>query len=308
MRHLALLGLIVSLVFPSAVGAAEAADSPSPAISSQTDAAPTASLALPPGFTYTQCPAITDSVYRLYTAYFGRNPEESGFNYWLSSYASGERGLEEISDFFASSEEFTTRYGDVNNEEFVRLIYTNVMGREADAQGLNYWLGQLDSGAINRGQAMISFSESQEYVYQTLSTTPSAGYFGWYDVGTTWQCSAGSTSIGRFGSPGFDIVLYNHSSQPQTITLGGTAGDRILETFTFDLEPWGMSIFTLGETDFDLIEMTTSQNVGWGAVWHSTWFPEDRSGWGDGEAAQRESLDLSSGSLHTTIDRTSLFG
>jgi len=38
-----------------------------------------------------------------------------------------------------------------------------VLGRGADAGGLNYWVGQLDAGALNRGGIMVNFSESPEY-------------------------------------------------------------------------------------------------------------------------------------------------
>ena len=41
-------------------------------------------------------------------------------------------------------------------------LYNNVLGRDADASGLNYWLGQLDSGAETRYEVLLGFAESAE--------------------------------------------------------------------------------------------------------------------------------------------------
>lgn len=46
--------------------------------------------------------------------------------------------------------------------QFVSLLYTNALHRTADTAGLNYWVGQLSSGAQTRAQALIRFSESAE--------------------------------------------------------------------------------------------------------------------------------------------------
>ena len=42
--------------------------------------------------------------------------------------------------FFGRSSEFTALYGQTTNEQFVDLVYENVLGREADAEGKAYWL------------------------------------------------------------------------------------------------------------------------------------------------------------------------
>ena len=37
-----------------------------------------------------------------------------------------------------------------------------MLDREADTDGLNYWLGQLNSGAETRYEVLLGFSESAE--------------------------------------------------------------------------------------------------------------------------------------------------
>ena len=45
---------------------------------------------------------------------------------------------------------------------YVNTLYQNVLSRYADVGGLNYWLGQLHSGAETRYEVLLGFSESVE--------------------------------------------------------------------------------------------------------------------------------------------------
>ncbi|MGN6695610.1 MAG: DUF4214 domain-containing protein, partial [Aquihabitans sp.] len=102
-----------------------------------------------------------DPVIRLFSAYFLRKPDPSGLNYWLNKRRSGTK-LDSISSTFAGSNEFKTRYGTLSNNAFVKLVYQNVLGRNGDAGGINYWTNQLDLKRKSRGQVMTGFSESNE--------------------------------------------------------------------------------------------------------------------------------------------------
>ena len=44
----------------------------------------------------------------------------------------------------------------------MNTLYQNVLGRAPDTSGLNYWLGQLNSGAETRYEALLGFAESAE--------------------------------------------------------------------------------------------------------------------------------------------------
>ncbi len=109
--------------------------------------------------------ALDGQVSRLYRAYFQRDPDAAGFVYWRDQRAGGN-GLESVSDAFAASPEFQATYGALDNGAFVDLVYGNVLGRPADPSGRAYWLGQLAAGA-SRGQVMVGFSESTEFVVNT---------------------------------------------------------------------------------------------------------------------------------------------
>lgn len=121
--------------------------------------------------------AETHSVYRLYRAYFLREPDAAGLAFWSERHLTCETPLAQISESFASSPEFRTRYGNLNNRQFVELVYKNVLGRTGDPTGVNFWTARLDSGSATRGEVMIGFSESTEFVKKTNTAPPStAGY------------------------------------------------------------------------------------------------------------------------------------
>ncbi|WP_426571557.1 M6 family metalloprotease domain-containing protein [Aquihabitans sp. McL0605] len=104
-----------------------------------------------------------DPVARLYRAYFLRDPDPGGFSYWISKRRNGS-SLNGISSTFAGSSEFKRAYGPLSNHAFVALVYQNVLGRPGEASGVAYWTGQLDAHKKTRGQVMVGFSESSEYI------------------------------------------------------------------------------------------------------------------------------------------------
>ncbi len=103
---------------------------------------------------------------RLYRAYFLRRPDTRGLAHWINT------GLElpAISDVFANSTEFLNRYGTLTNRDFVSLVYRNVLGRRADTDGFNYWIGQANRG-VPRGDIMTGFSESREFATKVKALT-----------------------------------------------------------------------------------------------------------------------------------------
>ena len=107
----------------------------------------------------------TDSgeMFRLYNAAFARFPDSDGLNYWIGKYSSGENDSRAVAQSFLASNEFADRYGaNVTDEKYVTTLYQNVLGRAPDTSGLNYWLGQLSSGAETRYEALLGFAESAE--------------------------------------------------------------------------------------------------------------------------------------------------
>ncbi len=107
----------------------------------------------------------TDSgeMYRLYNAAFARFPDADGLKYWIDQFSSGRNTRRVVSQSFLGSDEFTQKYGsNVSDETYVNNLYKNVLGRDADTEGLNYWVGNLSSGIETRYEALLGFAESAE--------------------------------------------------------------------------------------------------------------------------------------------------
>ncbi len=115
-----------------------------------------------------QASARTARTWRLYQAYFLRQSDAGGMEYWLGQSRAG-LSLQAMSYNFEQSAEFLGRYGSLDNAAFISLVYRNVLCRSPDSDGFNYWLNLLNSGQLNRGELMVLFSESAEFGFTTAT-------------------------------------------------------------------------------------------------------------------------------------------
>lgn len=111
------------------------------------------------------------SAHRLYRAYFLRDADELGLCYWSRLLVGGE-SLGEVSEFFATSDEFDQLYGDLTDRQFVELVYQNVLGRAGEPEGIEFWSAELWSSRRTRGEVMTGFSESPEFILLTGTLPP----------------------------------------------------------------------------------------------------------------------------------------
>ena len=111
-------------------------------------------------------------VYRLYQAAFARTPDEGGFRYWAD--AADLYGISPLAlaREFRIAPEFIQKYGaNVSDYDYTYNMYRNVLGREPDTGGIDYWTGQVTNGVVSRDQLLIEFSESAENKSLTQSNT-----------------------------------------------------------------------------------------------------------------------------------------
>tara|TARA_Y100001968_G_scaffold317896_1_gene347456 strand:+ start:1213 stop:3000 length:1788 start_codon:yes stop_codon:yes gene_type:complete len=107
----------------------------------------------------------TDSgkMFRLYNASFKRLPDPDGLRYWIGNFISGKDDERAVASSFLVSDEFKQRYGEnISNASYVETLYFNVLGRDYDQSGYNYWLGNLNNGIETRYELLLGFSESPE--------------------------------------------------------------------------------------------------------------------------------------------------
>jgi hypothetical protein len=100
--------------------------------------------------------------YRIYQAAFDRVPDNGGLKYWIGRMDAGTTLLE-VAAGFVYSAEFQALYGvNPTNAEFLTKLYRNVLHRDPEQAGFDWWLGELNAGRYNKITALAGFSESPE--------------------------------------------------------------------------------------------------------------------------------------------------
>ena len=80
------------------------------------------------------------------------NGDKSGLGYWIGQMDRG-MNLQEVSARFIDSNEFRSLYGsNPSNAEFLTKVYQNVLGRQPEAEGYNWWLNQLNTNPEKTSQ------------------------------------------------------------------------------------------------------------------------------------------------------------
>lgn len=97
----------------------------------------------------------------LYVAYFNRPAEPTGLAFWLAR-ANANGGVNYVANEFANSQEYKDTYAGKSNLAIVDQIYLNLFGRHAEAAGLVYWAGKLDSGELKFGNVALIISQSAQ--------------------------------------------------------------------------------------------------------------------------------------------------
>jgi Ca2+-binding RTX toxin-like protein len=105
---------------------------------------------------------VAAQAYRIYRAAFDRVPDLAGLGYWIDR-LDHEATLRDIADGFAHSQEFIDMYGSApSNADIVMRLYKNILHREPDAGGYQYWLDILDHKQATLPSVLAFFSESVE--------------------------------------------------------------------------------------------------------------------------------------------------
>jgi len=85
-----------------------------------------------------------DRVQQLYVAYYGRPADQEGQEYWADRLDAEGEGA--IINAFGNSEEYAALAEGEGNATLVNSIFMQAFGRNADAEGLVYYTGVLESG------------------------------------------------------------------------------------------------------------------------------------------------------------------
>lgn len=100
--------------------------------------------------------------YRIYEAVLDRAPDLVGLGYWINDMDNGV-SLTTIAQGFIASPEFQGKYGaNPSYEAYINFLYNNILDRDPDAEGFNYWLTNMQNGVDSPAVVLASFSEGYE--------------------------------------------------------------------------------------------------------------------------------------------------
>lgn len=103
---------------------------------------------VPPG----QFADLTD----MYIAYFDRAPDAAGLFYWASRLKDGMTLQQIAKSFFVQPETIAAYPPGQSTTDFVAKVYANVLGRDPDEGGLNYWVNSLLTGGVGKEEFMLA--------------------------------------------------------------------------------------------------------------------------------------------------------
>lgn len=105
-------------------------------------------------------PGIVRFTERLYTKALERDGDKDGIAAWSVRIADTVASPEEVAISFFHSDEYINKH--TTNEEYVKTLYRTFMDREADFDGLCFWLEELYFGQT-RDFVLTGFSRSTEF-------------------------------------------------------------------------------------------------------------------------------------------------
>ncbi|MBA4094428.1 MAG: hypothetical protein C0489_10105, partial [Candidatus Accumulibacter sp.] len=105
---------------------------------------------------------VAGQAFRIYRAAFDRAPDEGGLGFWIAAFDRGS-SLVDIADGFVRSREFVDQYGAApSNAELVTRLYRNILDRDPEQAGFDFWLNALDKKLVDLPSLLAQFSESGE--------------------------------------------------------------------------------------------------------------------------------------------------
>lgn len=116
------------------------------------------------GVTSPRLAAIEQDISLVYNAGLDRKIDASGLAYWSNMLSNGG-SLRELANGIINADEFAKLFGNpksMSDTAFVQVLYKNVLDREGEMGGVNYWLDTLASGTNSRADVLVGFSLSAE--------------------------------------------------------------------------------------------------------------------------------------------------
>jgi len=100
----------------------------------------------------------TAQIQQAYVTFFSRPADPVGLTYWQSYSGS----LSDLYATFAQQTEYSAAFSGLSSSQKVNVVYQNLFGRDAEATGLLYWAGKIESGAITVANLALAVSAGSQ--------------------------------------------------------------------------------------------------------------------------------------------------
>lgn len=165
--------------------------------------------------------AYLDLAQSLYIAYYGRAADQGGLEFWADKIQ--EDGLEPVLADFGNSAEFQDRFADLSNEELVDNLYQQLFDRSADIEGLQFYVGVLESGDKNLAEIAYEILQgAQEPDSTTLASKLEAANAYTAEAGDDYVLEDGIAAVEGAAQADPDLTLTQRADD-----LQGTDGDDV---------------------------------------------------------------------------------
>ncbi|MEL7139868.1 MAG: peptidylprolyl isomerase [Pseudomonadota bacterium] len=108
-----------------------------------------------------------------------------GYNFWIDRFEDG-RPFDAIAQRFLESNEFEAAFGPVDelgDRELVQQFYRNVLDREGEQSGVDFWTGRLSDPNFDRADLLVRFAFSAEFADSApFDGTPTELFPGEWDL------------------------------------------------------------------------------------------------------------------------------
>ncbi len=98
----------------------------------------------------------------LYVAYYGRRGEPAGVEYWTGVLDDAGGDVSAIVNAFGNSQEYLDGIGSGSTAEQVTALYQQMFDRDPDQAGLDFWVGEIDSGVRTLGEVALAIAEGAQ--------------------------------------------------------------------------------------------------------------------------------------------------
>ncbi len=109
---------------------------------------------------------------QLYVGLFGRAPDAEGLEFWAKELDSGKSVVDVANAMFATEPARLYYTDDITNQQIITNFYQQVLGREPDAGGLEFWTQKLDTPGATPGSVIAEMIDVVAHYQEYGGTDP----------------------------------------------------------------------------------------------------------------------------------------